>query len=418
MNKSFEKNRQNFIKLISDSSVVILDSGQAPHKTTDQYYYYTPNRNFFFLTGLNEESMRLMIVKGVKETFTFLFIEETTEYMRKWVGEKMSKEEASEISGIPSSKIYFHSEFEQLFRSLMTYARGLGIKPPKNLYLDLYRHKPNLEPISLVQCSNILKVYPELKVLNANKELSYLRMFKSEADIASLSEAINITNKGLNRIMDALKIRDNEQQIEADFLHEITLNKSEGNSFNTIAASGVNATVLHYENNNGDLNKGDLLLCDLGALYNNYGSDITRTYPINGKFSKRQKEIYEIVLKTNKETIEFIKPGITWKELNSFSKNMLISECKKINLIKKDEEINNYYYHSIGHFLGLDVHDVGQYDQPLSEGMVITVEPGLYIKEEGIGIRIEDDILITKDGSINLSKEIIKEVKDIEEYMS
>lgn len=418
MTNTFSNNRHNFIKLIKEFSVVVLDSGNAQHKTTDQYYHYTPNRNFFYLTGLNEESMRLMIVKGEKQTFTFLFIEETTEFMRKWIGEKMSKEEASEISGIPSTKVYFHSEFEQIFRSLMTYGRGLGIEVPKNLYLDLYRHKPNLEPISLTQFSTIIKLYPELAILNSNKELSYLRMFKTELEITSLKEAIKITNLGLNRIMESLKFRNNEQQIEADFMHEISLNKSEGNSFNTIAASGVNATVLHYENNNGDLTKGDLILCDLGALFRNYGSDITRTYPINGKFTDRQKEIYEIVLKTNKETIKFIKPGITWKELNAFAKNIIISECKKIQLIKDDAEINKYYYHSIGHFLGLDVHDVGHYDKPISEGMVITVEPGLYIKEEGIGIRIEDDILVTKEGSINLSSEIIKEVKDIEEYMS
>jgi Xaa-Pro aminopeptidase len=218
--------------------------------------------------------------------------------------------------------------------------------------------------------------------------------------------------------MNHLKIRTNEFQLAADFLHQITLEGSSGNSFNTIAASGANATVLHYEENNSELKKGNLILFDLGALYNNYGSDISRTYPLNGKFSERQKIIYEIVLKANKESIKFVKPGISWKELNKFAKDILINECKSIGLIENDLDINKYYYHSIGHFLGLDTHDVGQYDLKLSEGMIITIEPGLYIKEEGIGIRIEDNILITKDGAINLSKEIIKEVKDIEEYLS
>ena len=260
--------------------------------------------------------------------------------------------------------------------------------------------------------------YKELKFLNVNEQISYLRMFKSEFEVNNLKKAIDITKIGLDRIMDSLKTRNNEFQLEADFLHQIVLEGSAGNSFDTIAASGKNATVLHYEDNNCELNSGDMILFDLGALYNNYGSDISRTYPINGTFSERQKILYEIVLKVNKESIKYVKPGITWKELNKFAKDLLINECKKIGLIENDEDITKYYYHSIGHFLGLDVHDVGHYELDLIEGMVITIEPGLYIKEEGIGIRIEDDILITKNGCINLSKNIIKEVKDIEEYLS
>lgn len=417
MENTYQNNRTAFITVMNSESVSLFDSGSAPHKTTDQYYHYTTNRNFYYLTGLNEENVKLMIVKGNTQTYTFLFIEETTEYMKQWVGESITKEEASLVTGIPVTKIYYHDQFNQIFRSLMTYARGLGIKPPRNLYLDLYRVKHTIQPIALEAFKDIISTYPELNILNANEFLSFQRMYKNKEEISSLEKAIDMTRHGLNRVMDALKIRNNEQQIEADFLHEISLQGSQGNSFNTIAASGVNATVLHYENNNGPLHKGDLLLCDLGALNKNYCSDISRTYPISGKFTPRQKEIYEIVLKANKESIAYLKPGITWKALNKFAKDILIRECKKIGLIKTDDEINKYYYHSIGHFLGLDVHDVGQYDKEISEGMVITIEPGLYIKEEGIGVRIEDDILITKEGSRNLSKDIIKEIVDIEAYM-
>lgn len=417
MENMYQNNRIEFIKKIKNGSVALFESGCAPHKTTDQYYHYTTNRNFYFLTGLNEENLKLMIVKGETQTYTFLFIEKTTDYMKQWVGEAISKEEASLVTGIPVTKVYYHDQFDQIFRSLMTYARGLGIKPPRHLYLDLYRVKPTIPPIALDQFKEVLSIYPEMRVLNANEYLSFQRMFKSNDEVADLKKAIDMTNNGLNRIMNALKTRDNEQQIEADFLHEISLQGSRGNSFNTIAASGVNATVLHYENNNGPLHKGELLLCDLGALHNNYASDISRTYPISGTYTARQKELYEIVLKANKESIQYLRPGLTWKELNKFAKDILISECKRIGLIEEDAEISKYYYHSIGHFLGLDVHDVGQYDKVLAEGMVITIEPGLYIKEEGIGIRIEDDILITKDGSINLSKDIIKEIVDIEAYM-
>lgn len=418
MKNVFEENRKNLINLIKKESVVLIDSGKAPHKTTDQFYHYTTQRNFYYLTGLNEEKCKLVIIKSKKAVSTLLFIEETTDYMRQWVGENISKKEASNISNISENKIYYLSQFETIFRSLMTYGRGLGMTPPKYVYFDLYRVTPEEKPYALEQFKFVTDSYKELKIENANKELSYLRMFKSEFEIGELQTAIDITKIALENVMDKLHVRTNEFQLAADFLHQITLEGSQGNSFNTIAASGENATVLHYEDNNGELNKDNLMLFDLGALYNNYGSDISRTYPLSGKFNERQKTIYEIVLKANKESIKFVKPGITWKELNKYGKDILIKECKKIGLIKNDLEINNYYFHSIGHFLGLDTHDVGQYDLQLSEGMVITIEPGLYIKEEGIGIRIEDNILITKDGSKTLSKNIIKEVKDIEEYLS
>ncbi len=414
----FEVNRNNLINILENESVVLLDSGKAPHKTNDQFYHYATQRNFFYLTGLNEEKCKLVIIKSKSTVSTYLFIEETTEYMRQWLGERISKKEASTITSIPENKIYYLSQFESLFRSLMTYGRGLGITPPKYAYFDLYRVTPKDSPYAYEQFNFIFDVYKELKVKNLNEKLSYLRMNKSEFEISQIEKAIDITKIGLEKVMDNLSTRTNEFQLASDFLHEITLQGSSGNSFNTIAASGENATVLHYEDNNGKLEMGNLILFDLGSLYNNYGSDISRTYPLNGKYTERQKTLYEIVLKANKDSIDYIKPGISWKELNKFAKDILISECKKIGLIKDDVEINKYYYHSIGHFLGLDTHDVGQYDLKLCEGMVITIEPGLYIKEEGIGIRIEDNILITKNDSVKLSKAIIKEVKDIEEYLS
>ena len=418
MENIFMKNRNNLIDRIEEGSVIILDSGKAMHKTLDQFHPYTPNRNFYFITGLNEPNVRLMIVKGKKTTLTMIFIEETTEYMRQWLGENITKEKVSEITGIENSKIYYLDKFELLFKNLMTYGRGLGVTPPKNLYMDLYRVNSTEEPIAHNQFKFVLDTYKELNMKNVNEHLSYLRMFKSTTEIEKLEKAIKFTEKGLYRILDNLKVRTNEFQLDADFRHQIKLEGSLGISFDTIAASGKNATVLHYEENNSELIDGNLILFDLGALHSNYGADISRTYPINGKYTDRQKTIYEIVLKVNKESIKFVKPGISWKELNKFAKDLLAKECMNIGLIKAEEEITKYYYHSIGHFLGLDVHDVGHYELTLEEGMVITIEPGLYISEENIGIRIEDDILVTKNGSRNLSKNIIKEVKDIEEYLS
>ncbi|MEC9484927.1 MAG: aminopeptidase P family protein [Candidatus Izemoplasma sp.] len=412
-----KQHRDALLRRIDDRSMVILYSGEAPHKTTDQYYFFTPNKNFHYLTGLMEQKMKLVLIKDGTTKKCYLFIEETTEYMRQWVGERMSKEEASEISGIDVKNIKYLSEFDTFIDRVMGYKRGLAVRVPKHLYLDLYRPRPMDEALSLSVFSDIIKNYKELNIMSVNEHLSYLRMFKDAYELSQLQEAIDITDKGLKRVMDELANRDNEQQIEADFLHEITLRGATTNSFNTIAASGKNATVLHYENNNEPLEDGNLILLDLGALYNNYGADISRTYPINGTFSKRQKALYNIVLDVNKATIDYVKPGLSWDDLNAFAKDLLAEKCMDIGLIDNKEDIKKYYYHSIGHFLGLDVHDVGHYIETLQEGMVLTIEPGLYVKEENIGIRIEDNILITKEGAKNLSQHIIKEVDDIEAYM-
>ncbi|MFH5882486.1 aminopeptidase P family protein [Liberiplasma polymorphum] len=409
--------REKLLNRMETHSVTVLYSGKAPNKTTDQSYHYTPQRNFFYVTNLSEPHMILMLLKGDSEGKTYLFIEESTDLIIKWEGARMSKEEASAQSGIDLKDIHYVKDFMKFFNLAMNYARSPLGAPPKNLYLDLYHVNPDVKPVALDYAQTIVENYKELTIKNVNEHISYLRMFKSEPEIKQIQKAIDHTKKGLETILENINKRTYEYQLYADFAHAITFDGSEGCAFNTIAASGKNATVLHYEKNNDTLKDGDLILFDLGALHENYASDISRTYPINGKFTERQKVIYDIVLKANKKAIKFVKPGITWKELNDFAKSILIEETKKIGLIKEDEEIANYYYHSIGHFMGLDVHDVGYYHIPLEEGMVLTIEPGLYISEEGIGVRIEDDILVTKNGNINLSESIIKETKDIEKMI-
>lgn len=406
--------REKLFSRLNTHSAVVLFSGKAPHRTLDQYYLYTAQRNFFYLTNLAEPSMILFMLKGEKDTKTFLFIEENTDLIIKWEGARMTKEEAHERSQIPLENIFYLTDFEKMFNQAMNFARSLLGAPPKEIYLDLYHESFSVKPKALAEAKAILENYPELIVKNINEHLGYLRMFKTEDEIEEIKKAINHTKVGLDHVLTQIQKRDFEYQLFADFVHAITFDGSEGCAFDTIAASGKNATVLHYIKNNDHVKAGELILFDLGALHNNYAADISRTYPINGSFTDRQKELYSIVLTVNKETIDFVKPGITWKELNAFAKRRLIEETKRIGLIKEDEEISQYYYHSIGHFLGLDVHDVGLYDLPLQEGMVLTIEPGLYVSEEGIGIRIEDDILVTKEGSLNLSAAIPKEIDELE----
>jgi Xaa-Pro aminopeptidase len=408
------KARKALIERMQDNSTALLYSGSAPHKSLDQDYAYIAQRNFFYLTNISDPNLILLMLKSGGKTKTFLFIEENTKHIIQWEGARMTKSEASEKSGIPETAILYTKQFEALFNQTMNYARSVMGTPPKTLYLDLYHPDAKRKPHGLIYAGSLLENYPELKIKNINKHLSYLRMFKTEEELAMIRSAIGHTQKGLERIMKSLSTRQNEFELQADFIHEITLSGSEGTAFDTIAANGKNATVLHYVENKDILNKDNMILFDLGALHGNYASDISRTYPLSGTYSKRQKELYTIVLKVNKETIKQVRPGQTWAELNRFAKDMLTKEALKAGVIDKPEEITEVYYHSIGHFMGLDVHDVGHYNLPLKEGMVLTIEPGLYVKKEGIGIRIEDDILVTKDGHENLSSAIPKEADELE----
>jgi len=407
--------RKRLYERMEKKSAALLFSGSAPHKTNDQSYHYTPQRNFLYLTNLPEENMILLMTKGDEEEKTYLFIEENTERRIKWEGARLTKEEAHERSGIPLEQIHYLDRFARTFGSLVQHSGRSAIGGPlETLYLDLAPRSVKDTPESLKKTKDIRRNYPELKIKDLNSHTAYLRMFKSEAEIDKIKQAIHHTGKGLSNILANLSRRTHEYQLQADFLHAITLSGSEGTAFDTIAASGKNATVLHYTDNKDPLDKKDLILFDLGALHESYAADISRTFPLSGKYSKRQREVYEAVLRVQKETIKKVRPDMTWKDLNAFAKERLTKEAQGLGLLEGDEGIEKYYYHTVGHFLGLDVHDVGFINEPFRKGMVLTIEPGLYIAEEGIGVRIEDNILVTDKGALNLSESIPKDPDEIE----
>lgn len=331
--------------------------------------------------------------------------------LEKWVGKTVSKEEAENISGI--KKVVYIESFE------VTIANTLFAENVKHVYLDLERRNwKGTETKALAFAKHVREQYPHLSIGNVYPNICELRVFKTDEEIKKIKEAIEVTREGIYNVLKQAKAGIMEYELEAHF--DFTL-KSSGikyHAFDTILASGKNATVLHYEDNDAKVQQGDLVLLDLGAQKDYYNADISYTFPASGTFSNRQKQIYNIVLKALKETTELIKPGLKFAALNEHTKKVLAEECKEIGLIQEDEELSKYYYHGVSHFLGLDTHDVGTYkDRVLEEGMVITIEPGLYIEEESIGIRIEDDILVTKDGYENLSKDIIRTVEEIEEFM-
>lgn len=409
--KFFLENRKKLMELISDNSVVVLFSGEAPQRSADQKYKYTPNRNFYYLTGLDRENFILLITKNEGKIEESLFIEKSDSKLEKWIGKRMSKDKAKQKSGIDDIK--FIDEFEQHF-NLLHLKNSF-----ENLYIDAEkRNWKGSNTLALVFADEVTSKYPFLSVKNIYHLISDLRTLKTNEEIEKIRKAIHITGEGIKSLMKNVKPGMMEYQLEAYYDFTTKRLGAKELAFHTIAASGKNATVLHYEENSCRIEDNTLILFDLGVEYDYYCSDISRTFPANGKFTERQKEIYNIVLKAQLETIKAIKPGIEFKELNNITKKVLTNECKRIGLIKEDSEISRYYYHGVSHFLGLDTHDVGSYDTKLKPGMVLTIEPGLYIEEEGIGVRIEDDILVTEDGYENLSKDIIKTVEEIEEFMS
>ncbi|MEK4541700.1 aminopeptidase P family protein [Bacillus sp. FSL R5-0585] len=408
----FAQNRERLANTLPEGSITILFAGQASHMSADAHYKFVPNRNFYYLTGIDEPNVIFMLKKVGSSVEETLFIEKSDPVMEKWVGKTVSNEEAEKISGI--KKVVYLDSFEKTMSNI------LFTENAKHLYLDIERRNWNgTETKTLAFAKHVREKYPHVTIGNVYPNICELRVFKTEEEIEIIKEAIAITKDGIYNVLKHAKAGMMEYELEAQF--DFTL-KSSGikyHAFNTILASGKNATVLHYEDNDAQIQNGDLVLLDLGAQKDYYNADISYTFPANGTFSSRQKQIYNIVLKALKETTEIIKPGLKFAALNEHTKKVLAEECKAIGLIQEDEELSKYYYHGVSHFLGLDTHDVGTYkDRVLEEGMVITIEPGLYIEGESIGIRIEDDILVTKDGYENLSKDIIREVEEIEEFMS
>ena len=408
----FQKNRQAFIKFLEDDAVAVLHSGYSAFKTADQTHPYLVNRNFYYLTGINQENVILLIGKNIE----MLFIAPFDEIMSKWVGRTLTKEEASELSGIAVERIKYLNTFENTLFMLFQNTRHNTIVASQ-LYLDLERRNlPLYTTYGYRLCNKVKTEFPAITIKNCYPLIIKLRTQKQPEEIELMKESINTTNRAILNVMKHHNELSNESFGEAyhDF---ILITESKQKSFNNIIAAGHNGTILHYEENNQDIKENSLLLMDVGCFTNQYSSDISRTFPVSGKFTQRQKEVYEVVLNCNKKCIEFLKPGITFKEYNDYAKKLLFEGCKKLGLLETETELSKYYYHSIGHSLGLDVHDPAIEKDGILEGMVLTVEPGLYIEEESIGIRIEDDVLITKDGAINLSSNIIKEVNDIEEFM-
>lgn len=412
--ETLQARRQKIISKMQAGSIAVVLSGNPLSRTADQFHDFVVWRNFFYLTNLDRSNFALVLVKSSSGTRELLFIDEVSELEEKWSGHRMKKPEASALSGISEANIYGMADLKkQLGRFMMNEGIVGG-------YFDLERHSyHHLDTEQVVFAKEFQSQYPFVKLQNLYPMISKMRQIKSDEEIANIRTAIDKTRAGIHAMMKVSKPGMFEYEIEAHYDFTAKLGGVQEKAFHTIAASGVNATVLHYDTNNTQTKDGDLILFDLGCAWHHYSADISRTFPVNGKFTARQKEIYQAVLDVEKTVITHVMPGVKMSELNKLARDLLADKCRQLGLIgENDKDVLKYYYHTIGHALGLDTHDVGGRDFTLEPGMIITIEPGLYIEAEQIGIRIEDDILVTKDGYENLSIDIIKEIEEIEQFMT
>lgn len=407
MDKSvFTENRRKVFEQMDNNSVMVIFSRRGPDVTFQDRYEI--NRNYFYLTGVVEYGNILVMRKKDNKCLSTMFIHQFDELKAKWVGAPKTKEEITETSGV--DEVCFLDSFDS---SLMRYMESYEC-----LYIDIITKNKDEEPDSNDRfASGIKERMPWVMVKNARPLLQHARTAKQPEELDQMRKAIEITNKGIENILRHMGPM-YEYQLESYFDQAIKFNGATGYAFPTIAASGANACCLHYSENNSFAKDGDLILFDLGANYNCYCADISRTFPVNGKYSRRQKQLYDIVLAGQKMIFGKARPGVTTKDLNGYLREYYKVELKKIGLIEEgtEEEVSKYYFHGVSHHIGVDVHDLADYT-PLKAGCVISNEPGLYISEEGIGIRIEDDVLITETGAEWLSPQIIKETDDIENFI-
>lgn len=401
--------RKKYMEHMQDNSMGFVFAGNEKEDRGDQMHPFTPYANFYYLTGFHQPKAVLMLTKLEGVSREILFIHHTDEMMARWQGVSYTRESVQEETGI--QQVEYLERFES---SIPLFGRRNSVE---HFYIDIANWEEGFTLNPPQQFARkVCEAYPYLQVHNTAGFLAGLRQVKDKEEIALHRRACEITTLGVQNILRNLKPGMKEYEIEAEF--DYILGKHHArHAFATIAASGANACVFHYVKNHREMKAGDMILFDLGAEWGYYASDVSRTFPVSGKFTPQQKELYNVVLKGLEAAIDATKPGQPKHLLQEISKEVMAGELVRLGYIEKPEEIQKYYFHSSGHFIGLYTHDVGDDKAILEEDMMFTLEPGLYFEELGIGIRIEDTILITSDGCEVLTADIPKTVEDIESFM-
>ncbi|MFS4455231.1 aminopeptidase P family protein [Maribacter sp. 2304DJ31-5] len=421
-NTLFIKNRKKFMAQMAPDSIAVFNSNDIYPISADATMPFEQHRDIFYLSGADQEETILVLFPDAtdKKHREILFVRETNEHIAIWEGAKLTKEKATGVSGIET--VYWLSDFDAVFFDLMTEAQ--------TIYLNTNEHYRQAVETQTREDRFILDCkqrFPAHKVAKSNPILQQIRGVKEPEEIALMQTACNITEKGFRRLLGFIKPGVWEYEIEAELLHEFVRNRSKGFAYTPIVASGNNANVLHYIENNGQCLDGDLILMDVAAEYANYSSDLTRTVPVNGKFTDRQKQVYNAVLRVKNEATNMLVPGTIWAEYHKEVGKIMTSELLGLGLLDKADVQNEnperpaykkYFMHGTSHHIGLNTHDYGALKTPMKANMVFTVEPGIYIPNEGFGIRIEDDVVIQEKGTpFNLMVDIPIEVEEIEGLM-
>lgn len=421
--KLFIKNRKNFTAKMKPNSLAVFNSNDIYPISADSTLPFEQHRDIFYLSGVDqEESILVLFPDCPKEDHKeVLFLKETSELIAIWEGEKLTKDAAFETSGIKT--VYWLQDMEKIMFELMTQCETVYINTNEH-----YRANVETETREDRFTKWLKNKYPAHSVAKSNPILQRLRSVKDPIELDLIQTACNITEKGLRRVLDKVKPGIWEYEIEAEFMHEFLRNRSKKFAYTPIIASGNNANVLHYIENNQQCKAGDLILMDVGAEYANYSSDLTRTIPVSGRYTKRQKEVYNAVNRVKNEATKLLVPGALWADYHVEVGKLMTSELLGLGLIDKADVQNEdpkwpaykkYFMHGTSHHMGLDTHDYGILTEPIKANMVFTVEPGIYIPDEGFGIRIEDDVVVQEKGEpFNLMKNIPIEAEEIEELMN
>jgi Xaa-Pro aminopeptidase len=418
----FIQNRENLKKLLKPNSLVVVQSNDIMPTNADGTMAFRQNNDIFYLTGADqEESIFIFYPDALDEKLReILFLRETNEEIAIWEGAKLNKAQATEMSGIKT--VHWLSEFEKVLHSLM----GLC----ENVYLNSNEHSRAVVEVESRDARFVQwckKYYPLHTYQRLTPLMHHNRAIKSPIEVELIQTACSITEKGFRRVLNFIKPNMMEYEIEAELVHEFIRNRSKGFAYTPIIASGFNACVLHYLDNNQPCKDGDILLMDVAAEYANYASDLTRAVPVNGRFTARQKAVYNAVLRVMRAATQMLKVGNIWDEYHKAVGEVMEKELVDLGLLTIDAIRNQnpdmpaykrYFMHGTSHFLGLDVHDVGNKYRRFEAGMVFTCEPGIYIREEGLGIRLENDILITAEGNLDLMANIPVEAEEIEDLMN
>ena len=416
----FINNRNLLSAKLEENSIAIFNANDIMPTNSDGTMPFKQNSDLFWLSGVDQEESVLAIVKNNNQVEEILFLKETNEHIAIWEGAKLDKELAQKNSGV--EKIYWLNQMDEVL--------NINIEKANKVYLNKNIHSRSTSEVETRDDrfrKTLTKRHPKKEIVEVAPIMHELRFIKSEIEIELMKHACDITEKGLRRILPIIKPGIMEYQIEAELMHEFLSNRSAGFAYQPIIGSGVDSCVLHYIDNNKICKDGDILLMDFGAEYANYASDLTRTVPVNGRFSERQKNVYNAVHRVMKEATNMLRPGTDHKKMQQEVIKIMEEELINLGLFDKEDVkrqdpskpmYKKYFMHGTSHSLGLDVHDVGDTSTPMQPGMVFTCEPGIYIREEGIGIRLENDVLVTSGDPNDLMKNIPIDYQEIESLMN